>query len=163
MIEVQAVPRERSLEQRHEVGPVSDVASGTVEALAVLAHRLDEQDLAIPPAPELPGRFESNGACRQLFGESERTQEPDHVGCNHDPGTDLDELGSLLVHADVEARLVEKQRGREPADAAAHDGDPQAHRAPHARARAAGLEVHIERIVAELVIARLRIAIWYAR
>src|SRR5690242_16451213 len=57
---------ERSLKHRQKIGPVGDVAMGSIETLAFLAHRLNEEDPTVCPAAELPRSFQSNCEIRQL-------------------------------------------------------------------------------------------------
>src|SRR5437773_9425594 len=61
VVQAQQLRRERSLEQRQQVGAVSNIAVRAVESLALVTHRLGEQHSAVLPAPKLPGGLEANG------------------------------------------------------------------------------------------------------
>ena len=52
--------------------------------------------------------------------EAETAQQARRIGADLDAGADLAELRRLLVDVDVAARLQDRERGGEPADAAAY-------------------------------------------
>src|SRR5437016_5596529 len=102
---------------------MGDVAGRAVEALALCTHRLDEQHSPVLPAPKLPGSFEANSEHRELASKAELCQRPHHVGCDHDPGTDLAQLRRLFVDRGGKSRFSEKQCSRESAEATPHYRD----------------------------------------
>ena len=67
-----------------------------------------------------------NGDALERVLQPERAQRPDHVGRDDDARAHLAQLRRLLVHGRLEPGLAQEERGGEPAQAAADDGD--AHR-----------------------------------
>ncbi len=57
----------------------------------------------------------------QFVPEPERADDLDAVGADLEPCPDLFELGGALVDLDLEAALVQRNGGGQPADASAHD------------------------------------------
>ena len=123
VIESQQFRRQRALEQGQQVGPVRDVAMRAIEPVAFLAHGLHGQHPAVLPAAELPGSLEPHRERFKLCGEPEPLKGPHHVRRDHDPRADLMQRRGLLVDRYVHARLLEKQGGRESAQAPADDRD----------------------------------------
>jgi hypothetical protein len=59
----------------------------------------------------------------QVVGQPKAVQDARRVGADLDARADLTDRRGALVDVDVEARLQERQRSRDPADPAADDGD----------------------------------------
>ena len=78
--------------------------------------------LAGAPVPDHAAGRQHLDALERVF-EAERVQHAGAVGADLDAGADLLELGRLLVDLDVEPALEQRQRGGQPADAAADDDD----------------------------------------
>lgn len=101
-----------------------DVAVRAVEPQALLAHRLNEKDMPVLPAAELPAGLELHRDLRERLAQAELLQRPHHVRRNDDPCADLAQPGRLLVDRCLEPGLAEEQRGGQAAQAAADNGDP---------------------------------------
>jgi hypothetical protein len=127
-VEAELLAGQCLLQQARQIGAVRHVAMRAVQALARLAHGLHEQHAAVLPAPELPGGLQPHRELRQALRQSELVERAHHVRRHHDAGADLAQLAGLLVDHRVEAGLAQEQRGSEPAEAGADDGDARLHR-----------------------------------
>ena len=65
--------------------------------------------------------FRERRPVEHLLGQPEHLEHPEHVGSKLDTGADLLELGRLLQHLHRDALARQRQRRRQPPDAAAHD------------------------------------------
>ena len=65
--------------------------------------------------------FRERAPVEHLLGQPEHLEHPEHVGSKLDAGADLLELGRLFQHLHRDALARQRQRRRQPADAAADD------------------------------------------
>ena len=67
--------------------------------------------------------FRKRAPVEHLLGQAEDLEHPEHVRPELDAGADLLELRRLFQHLDRNALARQRQRRRQPADAAANDQD----------------------------------------
>ena len=117
------------------VGEAEEPAMGMIGAVGLVMGkpegRLDrpgergaQQGPAVVPAALMPG-LRSHAHGRQLVCEAEPMQHARGVRADLNPGTHLAELTGLLVDVYVQPGPKQRERGGEPADAAADHADPQ--------------------------------------
>jgi hypothetical protein len=122
MAGVQALGRERAGERAEQVGAVHLVvreAEGPDDGVAQVGA---QQRAPVVPAALVPGE-RAHAHPRQVLGEAQAMQDPRGVGADLDPGADLADGRRALVDVHVEAGLQQRQRRRDPADAATDDRD----------------------------------------
>ena len=124
MAEMEPLCRKARSDDREQVGAVNGHVRRAVQLLARRIERRPLQGAAVLPAA-LVGEARTHALAIQPFGKAQPVQDADRVRRHVDAAADLVQLGRLLVDIDLESGAKQRHRGREAADAAADNRDPE--------------------------------------
>jgi hypothetical protein len=111
-------------DDREEVRAVNSQVGRAVEVFAARVQRRTLQGAAVLPAP-LMRAHRAHRLAVECRAKAKTVEGARRVGPHVDAAADLRELGRLLVDVDVEAGPPERDRGGEPPEAGADDGDAE--------------------------------------
>ena len=114
--------RHRRREHVEQVGPVRGRSLDPLQRPLLTAAGPADQPAGHPVPGDRPLRPPRDLPHAVL--DPDRAQHPHRVGVQRDPGPDFSQLGRRLVHPDLDPRPRQRDRRREPADAAADDRHP---------------------------------------
>ena len=118
------VVRQRRTHHAVQVGPVRSHVGRAVFLGRDRLERLARAQAGVVPLDrDHVDRLE--GVAAKLVFQPERAEYLDRVRADLDAGADLLEPRRTFVDLDLDAALAQRDRRREPADAAAHDDDPK--------------------------------------
>jgi hypothetical protein len=120
---VNPLGRDARGDDRQQVGTMNGDVRRAVELFTQRIERRLLQGAPVLPAP-LVGEERAHALAVEPGSEAEPTQDARRVRAHIDAAADLGELGGLLVDVDLEAGLTQRQRRREPPDAAADHRNP---------------------------------------
>src|SRR3984893_10204591 len=124
MAEVNPFGREARGDDRQQIGAMNGDVRRAAELLAQRIERRLLQGAPVLPAA-LVGEERAHALAVEALGEAQSAQDARRVRAHIDAAADLGEFGGLLVDIDLEAGLTQRQRRREPTDAAADHRDPE--------------------------------------
>ncbi len=123
MAEVNPFGREVRGDDRQQIGAVNGDVRRAVELFAQRIERGALQGAPVLPTP-LMGEERAHALAVEPGGETRPAQDAGRVRAHINAAADLGEFGRLLVDIDLEAGLTQRQRRREPTDAAADHRNP---------------------------------------